>query len=144
MLKKILKFIIHYFYYLHLLIIAAFLYILIGLIWHYVSPASLAHWFWPDSYFIFQLLLFIANFFFFTFIFQNRRLGLWLALCIFSLLFFKFAHFAFTLALIFGLIVSFILLLLILWFYPLYRQKKLNQSQSAPFASSSQLQRDRQ
>ncbi len=138
MLKKILKFIIHYFYYLHLLVIAFFIYILVGLIWHYLSPASLAHWFWPDSYFIFQLLFFIANFFFFTFIFQNRRLGLWLALSIFSLLFFKFAHFAFTFPLILGLVFSCALLLFIIWLYPLYRQKKLNQPQSSTSTSNSQ------
>jgi hypothetical protein len=100
-----------YFNYLQILVLAVFLYLLLWLLMHHVEPTALADWLWPDSYLAWQILLAAANFFAGTFIFQNRRLGAWLAGLGASVMFFKLSHFEFTFPLIIALITSNSLLL---------------------------------
>jgi hypothetical protein len=123
---KIVQFILGYSQYLQLLIIAAFLYLLTWLLVNYIAPETVADWFWPDSYLPFQILLGLGNFFGFTFITQSRRFGLWAAIVIATILFFKLAHFVITLPLGLGLIFWSIALLILLW-KPLNRSPQLTQ-----------------
>jgi hypothetical protein len=118
------KFLIGYFNYLQVLILALFLYLLVWLLMHHVEPAALADWLWPDSFLVWQILFAAANFFTGTFIFQNRRLGAWLAGTLASIMFFKFSHFVFTLPLIIALITSSVLLFLWLWGGQLWRRQR--------------------
>ena len=93
------KFLAGYYTYLQILVIAIFFYALTFLIFRFVYPSSLANFFLPDLYLPLQLTLFAGNFFFFTFLTQNRRWGLWFSLIICLWLFFKLQHFVFTLPL---------------------------------------------
>ncbi len=103
---KIKNFLIGYYQYLHILIVAGFFYALAGAIFYWVRPEQIANWPLPDMYLPMQMVLFGGNFFFFTFLSQNRRIGLWLALVILIGLFFQLQHFIFTLPLIFAWTVS--------------------------------------
>ena len=108
------NFIHGYYQYLQVLILAIFFYALVFLIWQLVPPAQIANWILPDLYLPLQALLFASNFFFFTFLTQNRRLGFYFALIIFSWLFLKLQHFVFTLPLILAWLMSSLSLLLLL------------------------------
>lgn len=96
----------HYLAYLHILSLGVFFYILLCLLIKYIPPAKIAHWLYQDSYLPMQMLLFCGNFFFFTFLTQNRHLGLWLSMVCFQWLFFILAHFVLTPVLIFSLLIS--------------------------------------
>ncbi len=54
---------------------------------HYVSPASVQHWLWPNSYLPLQVLLLLGNFFTFTFLTLHKKLGLTLSIFCGCLLF---------------------------------------------------------
>lgn len=95
-----------YYQYLQIFIIAIFFYVLAFLLLRFVYPEQIANWLLPDFYLPLQLTLLGGNFFFFTFVTQNRRLGLWLALSIFLWLFFRLQHFVFTLPLTLGWLVT--------------------------------------
>ncbi|MDO5561258.1 MAG: hypothetical protein Q4G02_00570 [bacterium] len=95
-----------YYRYLQVLTLAIFCYVLVFLIWQFVPPAQIANWPLPDCYLPFQAILFAGNFFFFTFLTQNRRFGLYLATIIYLWLFFKLQHFVFTLPLILAWAIS--------------------------------------
>lgn len=96
----------HYLAYLHILSLGGFFYLLLFLLIKYIPPAKIAHWLYPDSYLPLQILLLGGNFFFFTFLTQNRHLGLWLSVVCFGWLFFILAHFVLTPILIFSLTIS--------------------------------------
>jgi hypothetical protein len=117
------KFLAGYFAYLQVLIFAGFCYLLVWLMINYLSPTVVADLLWPDSYLIFQAILFLGNFCGFTFLFQNKRLGFWAALTIFTWLFFKLSHFILTFPLVVGIILSSALLLFCLYFYPKIRHR---------------------
>ncbi len=97
--KKLIDFFAGYYQYLQILTLALFFYVLAIVIFRYAYPEQIANWFLPDLYLPLQLPLWAGNFFFFTFLTQNRRLGLWLSLIIFLWLFFRLQHFIFTLPL---------------------------------------------
>ena len=120
------KFLIGYFNYLQVLILALFLYLLVWLLMHHVEPTVLADWGWPDSFLVWQILLAAANFFAGTFIFQNRRLGAWLAGTIATIMFFKFSQFEFSLPLIAALITSSLLLFIWLCGSQFWRRKQIS------------------
>lgn len=104
--KRLIDFFAGYYQYLQVLTISLFFYALAGIIFRYAHPEQIANWLLPDLYLPLQLLLGAGNFFFFTFLTQNRRLGLWLSLIIFLWLFFRLQHFVFTLPLILAWLTS--------------------------------------
>lgn len=112
-----------YLAYLHILSLGGFFYLLVWLLLTYIPPAKIAHWIYPDSYLPLQILLLAGNFFFFTFLTQNRHLGLWLSVVCFQWLFFILAHFVLTPVLIFSLLISSALLYLWLVVLPHHQQK---------------------
>lgn len=95
-----------------LVIIAAFFYFVVWLLTLAAPPRLFANWLFADSYLLIQLLLFGGNFFLFTYITQNRHVGLWVAAVIWAVLFFHLAHFRLTFPLIFSLV-----LLAVIWWY---------------------------
>ena len=101
-----------------LVIIAAFFYFVVWLLTLAASPRLFANWLFADSYLLIQMLLFGGNFFLFTFIAQNRHVGLWLAAVIWAVLFFHLAHFRLT----FPLVLSLVLLAAIWWYLLVYRR----------------------
>lgn len=94
--KIILRWLHGYWRYLQVLTISVFFYVVVFLIMTRVQPAAIANIPLPDSYLLFQIPLFGGNFFFGSFLLQSKRLGLWLAITIGLILFFKLGRFAFT------------------------------------------------
>lgn len=108
--KRLFVFFAGYYQYLQVFTISLFFYALAVVIFRYAHPEQIANWLLPDLYLPLQLFLGLGNFFFFTFLTQNRRLGLWLSLIIFLWLFFRLQHFVFTLPLTLAWLTSTIVL----------------------------------
>ncbi len=114
------KFRQQYFHFLPLLTAAIFFYALVFLLIKFVYPESIANFLLPDLYLPLQISLAIGNFFFFTFLTQDKFWGLWITLLIFLYLFFRLQHFVFTLP----LIVAYLFTGLSLFYYLLVLIKK--------------------
>lgn len=63
-----------------LLVLAAMFYAGTALLLTRLHPEAVRHWLFPDSFLPFHILLFLGNFFFFTFLTVRKRWGLFLAL----------------------------------------------------------------
>ncbi|MDR0463175.1 MAG: hypothetical protein LBG64_03075 [Pseudomonadales bacterium] len=100
-----------YWKYLQVLTISVFFYLIVFLILTRVAPQNIANIPFADTYFLFQLPLLMGNFFFFTFLFQSRRLGLWFALTVFLILFFRLGRFYFSTGLVIFISVTSVLIL---------------------------------
>ena len=87
---------LNYGQYLQLLVLAGFFYLLVGLLMRNVPPSRIAHWLLPNTYLAWQLLLLGGNFFFFTFLWQSRLLGVLSAGLILSWFFFRFQQIVMT------------------------------------------------
>jgi hypothetical protein len=83
----------NYYHYLQVLTVSLFFFAIVFLIVTRISPSSIANIPLPDTYLLLQIPLFLGNFFFGTFLFQNKKLGLLFAVAIAVILFFKFQHF---------------------------------------------------
>lgn len=91
-----------------LLIMALFCYAGTVLLVTRVHPETIQHWVFPDSFLPFHILLFLSNFFFFTFLTVSKRWGVFLAislqwLCILKLQNFLLDGWAFLSALALGI-----------------------------------------
>ena len=71
-------------------------YFLLYLLIRKIYPTQIQNFVIKNSYFPFFALLFVANFFFFTFLFLNQKIGLLLALFINLILYFRLNQFVFN------------------------------------------------
>jgi hypothetical protein len=99
----------HHRQHLALLLLCLPFYLTVGAIMTKVNPDTIAHFLLPSTFLPLQFPLFLANFFFFSFIFLNSRRGLLLSLLISILLFLKLQQVVFEVSWFIGLLVSFIL-----------------------------------
>lgn len=63
-----------------------------------VYPSQMQHILWTNSYLPFTTLIFLSNFFLFTFLSLSKRWGLWLSLVINCILYWRLNQVAFDLA----------------------------------------------
>lgn len=78
-----------YLSYIYCLLISLMGYFLFYLLISKVYPTQIQNFIFKNSYLPFFLLLFIANFFFFAFLFLNKKIGVIIAFLINLLLYFK-------------------------------------------------------
>lgn len=96
-----------YLSYIYCLLISLLGYFLLYLLISKVYPAQIQNFLFKNSYLPFFLLLFLANFFFFTFIFLNKKIGIIVAFLINLLLYFRINNINFDL-------LSFLIVILII------------------------------
>ncbi len=87
-----------YLSYIYCLLISLVGYFLFYLLVSKIYPNQIQNFIFKNSYLPFFLLLFLANFFFFTFLFLNKKIGLIIAFLINLLLHFKISDISFDLA----------------------------------------------
>lgn len=78
------------------LLIAILLYLALYFLMSKVYPSQIQNFIFKNSYLPFFLLLFVADFFFFTFLFLNKNIGLLIAFAINLILYFKTSQIAFS------------------------------------------------
>jgi len=84
-----------YLSYIYCLLISLVGYFLLYLLVSKIYPNQIQNFIFKNSYLPFFLLLFLANFFFFTFLFLNKKIGLIIAFLINLLLYFKISDISF-------------------------------------------------
>ena len=85
-----------YLHYIFSLFIALFLYFFLYLLLNKVYPSQIQNFILKNSYLPFFLLMLAANFFLFTFIFLNKKIGFIIAFAINLILYFKISHIYFN------------------------------------------------
>lgn len=93
-----LKFLKKYWHYIFCLFIAIFCYFLLYLLLSKVYPSQIQNFIFKNSYLPLFLLLFIGDFFLFTFLFLNKKIGFVLAFMVNFILYFKISHIYFNFA----------------------------------------------
>ncbi len=86
-----------YLHYIFCLLIALFVYFLLYLLLSKVYPSQIQNFLFKNSYLPFLLLVFIANFFLFTFLSLNKRFGLIIAFLINLIIYFRISDINFDL-----------------------------------------------
>ncbi len=93
-----LSFLKKYWHYIFCLFIAIFCYFLLYLLLSKVYPNQIQNFIFKNSFLPLFSLLFIANFFLFTFFFLNKKIGFIFAFIINLILYFKISHIYFNFA----------------------------------------------
>lgn len=96
--KADLSFLKKHWHYVFCLFIAIFCYFMLYLLISKVYPGQIQNFIFKNSYLPLFVLLFIANFFLFTFFFLNKKIGFIFAFIINLILYFKISHIYFNFA----------------------------------------------
>lgn len=113
-----------YLNYVYCLLVSFFGYFLLYLLVSKIYPAQIQHFLFKNSYLPFFLILFLANFFLFTFIFLNKKIGLISAFLINLLLYLKISNINFDLMSFLIIILISIILTLLIFFEELRKMVK--------------------
>jgi hypothetical protein len=105
-----------YLHYIFCLLIALFAYFLLYLLLSKVYPSQIQNFLFKNSYLPFLLLVFIANFFIFTFLSLNKRFGLIIAFLINFIIYFRISDINFDLiSCLTILLIILVLFVLVFW-----------------------------
>lgn len=110
--------------YIYCLLISLAGYFLLYLLINKIYPAQIQNFLFKNSYLPFFLILFLANFFLFTFVFLNKKIGLVSAFLINLLLYFKINDINFDLMSFLAIILISIVLTLLIFFEELRKMIK--------------------
>lgn len=113
-----------YFQHIFCLLIALFAYFLIYLLLNKIYPTQIQNFLFKNSYLPLILLIFIANFFLFTFFSLNKRFGFIVAFLISLLFYFKISNIFFDFSCFLTLLFIGLTLIILAFFEQI---KKLNQ-----------------
>ncbi len=95
-----------YLSYIYCLLISLVGYFLLYLLISKIYPNQIQNFIFKNSYLPFFLILFLANFFFFTFLFLNKKIGVVIAFFINLLLYFKINEISFDSASVLTVIIA--------------------------------------
>jgi len=113
-----------YLNHIHCLLISIVGYFLLYLLISKIYPAQIQNFLFKNSYLPFFLILFLANFFLFTFMFLNKKIGLINAFLVNLLLYFKINDLSFDIMSYLTIILIITILVLLIFFEELKKMVK--------------------
>ncbi len=113
-----------YLHFVHCFFIALLTYFLLYLLLSKIYPHQIQNFIFTNSYLPFFLLLFLANFFLFTFLFLNKKIGLSIAFSINLLLYCKINHLLFNWSNVLIIALLIFSFLLLIWLEKIIKPKQ--------------------